>query len=177
MHVLQWIATKAENAEEAIRNVEQHLESQMSGNDAPSTWYDWFVVGGGRWNTEEGDDFSEAYKSGKTNMIVSSENIEEFEATVSRAIDNRLAEFNDYRTRWEKSNVNINAKFDSYDGIMQYDFDLFSLKKMIDMLQGEWDYNAYFWDMDNWSTNPEHMTKDRLNVGGVWYLVPVDFHF
>jgi hypothetical protein len=177
MHVLQWIATKAENPEEAYRNVEQHLESQMSGNDSQATWYDWFVVGGGRWNVAENEDWRTAYDGGKTNMIVGSDNVEEFEAALARAMNNRMEEFKSYRKQWDESNINLNATLDTYEGVMVYNFDLYPLKKMIDMYQGEWDYNAYFWDMDNWSTNPEHMNKDRLNVGGVWYIVPVDFHF
>ncbi len=177
MHTLHWIATKAETAEEAYRNVEQHLESQMSGNDSQATWYDWFVVGGGRWNVAENEDWRTAYDGGKTNMFVSSDNMEEFNATIQRAIDNRISEFKSYRESFEKAEIDINAKLDTYAGNMQYDFDLYPLKKMIDMLQGEWDYNAYFWDCENWSTNPDHMLKDIQNVGGVWYLVPVDFHF
>lgn len=176
MHVLQWIATKAEDVEQAYTNVEQHLEAQMSGNDAPSTWYDWFVVGGGRWNANQSDSLEEAYKGGKTNMIISSDNMNEFQDRINKCIENRISEFNSYRKQFIESGVDINAKLDTYAGNMQYDFDLYPLKKMIDMSQGEWDYNAYFWDSENWSINPEHMLKD-INVGGVWYLVPVDFHF
>lgn len=175
MHVLQWIATKAEDVEQAYTNVEQHLEAQMSGNDAPSTWYDWFVVGGGRWNATENDSLEEAYKGGKTNMIISlSEDKQAFMERIDKCIENRISEFNDYRASFNKAEIDLNAKLDSYAGNMQYDFDLYPLKKMIDMLQGEWDYNAYFWDSENWSINPEHMMKD---VSGSWYLVPVDFHF
>lgn len=177
MHVLQWIATKAEDEDQAYHNVEQHLESQMSGNDSQATWYDWFVVGGGRWNTAQDDDMLESYKEGKTNMFISSDNMEDFQARIDTCIDNRMAEFKSYRESFEKAEIDINAKLDSYAGVMSYDFELYPLKKMIDMLNGEWDYNAYFWDCENWSTNPDHMLKDIQNVGGIWYLVPVDFHF
>jgi hypothetical protein len=54
---------------------------------------------------------------------------------------------------------------------------LYTLGKMIDMVQGDWDFNSYFYDLENWSTNPVHMTKDRINNGTLWFLVPVDFHF
>ena len=52
MHVLQWIAVEAEDVENAVTTVDQTLESYMSGNDSLSTWYDWYVVGGGRWNSD-----------------------------------------------------------------------------------------------------------------------------
>ena len=53
MHTLHWIAVEAENEENAVDVVDQTLDSYMSGNDAPSTWYDWYIVGGGRWNVSK----------------------------------------------------------------------------------------------------------------------------
>lgn len=178
MHVLQWIATKAETADEAYHNVETHLQNLLGNEESySSTWYDWYVVGGGRWNTGDSDDFNEAYKSGKTNMIISSDIREEFQARLDICMEYRLAEFNHYRNQWNKSDVHLIEKLDSYNGNMDYSMELYPLGKMIDMLQGEWDFNSYFYDLENWSTNPIHMQKDINDVGGVWYLVPVDFHF
>jgi hypothetical protein len=73
--------------------------------------------------------------------------------------------------------MNLDSYFDEFDGTMDYSMKLYSLGKMIDMVQGDWDFNSYFYDLQNWSTNPIHMTKDRINNGTIWYLVPVDFHF
>ena len=172
MHVLQYIAVTADSPEEAIDNVRFQLESMLGNDGSTTSWFDWFVTGGGRFNAD-----SEPYTDGATNMVVSSKDSEAFEKIVEESIETRLSEFRRYRLEWEQSNLNLSSYFDEYDGTMDYSMKLYSLSKMIDMAQGQWDFNSYFYDLDNWSTNPVHMTKDRINNGTVWYLVPVDFHF
>jgi hypothetical protein len=174
MHILQWIATKAETADEAYDNVESQLQTIL--NDSPD-WYDWYVVGGGRFNMTEDESFEGAYKEGKTNMIISSDNREAFDERVAKCIQYRVDEFNRYRDEWSNSAVSLSEYLDGYDGNIDYSFNLYPLGKMIDMVQGKWDYNSYFYDLEHWSTNPKHMQSDINDVGGVWYLVPVDFHF
>ncbi len=172
MHVLQYLATKADSAEEAIINVRTHLESIMGEPGSGATWYDWFVTGGGRFNQN-----ADPYKDGDESMVVSSKDSEAFEAIIVECIESRMSEFNRYRDEWQRANVNLESYFDMYEGDMDYSMQLYSLGKMIDMVQGNWDFNSYFFDIENWSTNPLHMNSDRINVGGTWYLVPVDFHF
>ena len=174
MHVLQWIAVKAETADEAYDNVESQLQNYL--NETPD-WYDWFICGGGRFNVSEKEDWKEAYVEGKTNMIVSSDDLAAFTERIQQCIEYRIDEYRNYQSQWNRSGIDLNAKLDSYTGNMDYDFGLYPLKKMLDMNQGTWDYNAYFYDLENWSTNPAHMLKDINDVGGVWYLVPVDFHY
>lgn len=172
MHVLQYIAVKADNAEEAVDSVRSQLEGIMSEEGSGATWYDWFVTGGGRWNPD-----NDPYTDGAINMVISQkQDPEAFTEKIHELIVDRLAEFNRYRLEWEASGVVVNDKLDTYDGIPQYDFSLYPMKKMIDMLQGNWDYNAYFMDIEHWSTNPKHLWDDTLNEGE-WFLVPVDFHF
>jgi hypothetical protein len=92
-------------------------------------------------------------------------------------LSNRVEEFKAYREMYEQRDIDLNTKLDSYTGNMQYDMELYPLAKMIDMIQGKWDYNAYFFDIHHDSTNPEHMYKS-IDIGNKnWYLVPVDFHF
>lgn len=174
MHVLQWVAVKAETADEAYQLVEDELQVMLNEQ---STWYDWYTVGGGRWNVKDDDDFLEAYKTGKTNMIISSDNLAELQERINKCMEYRVGEFKRYREEWNQKDVHLIEKFDSYNGNIQYDFDLYPLGKMIDMLQGDWDFNSYFYDLHHFSTNPDHMFRDINDVGGVWYLVPVDFHF
>ena len=145
----------------------------MLGNDGSTTsWYDWFITGGGRFNPD-----SDPYRDGETNMVVSSKDSEAFEKILAESIEARVSEFNRYRDEWNRTNVNLDSYLDEYKGDMDYSMTLYSLGKMIDMVQGQWDFNSYFYDLENWSTNPVHMNKDRINNGTVWYLVPVDFHF
>ena len=172
MHVLQYIAVKADNAEEAIDSVRTQLESIMGEAGSGATWYDWFVTGGGRFNPD-----SDPYRDGETNMVISSQDSEAFENTIVECIDSRMREFNRYRDEWQRSNINLESYFDEYQGDMDYSMQLYSLGKMIDTVQGQWDFNSYYYDLENWSTNPKWMTEDRINNGAVWFLVPVDFHF
>lgn len=172
MHVLQYIAVKADNEDEAFRTVKDTLESELGNNEySTNAWFDWFVVGGGRF--VEGNPYAES-----TNSIISyDEAPAEYLAMVDSLISNRMDEFEAYRKHYNEKGVDIEAKLDNYRGVMNYDFELYPLKKMIDMIQGEWDMNSYFYDMHHASTNPEHMHKS-LDLGNKnWYAVPVDFHF
>jgi hypothetical protein len=96
---------------------------------------------------------------------------------VDKAISNRMDEFEDYRKSYSEKGIDLDNKLDSYRGVMNYDFELYPLKKMIDMIQGEWDMNSYLYDIHHESTNPDHMYKS-IDLGNKnWYAVPVDFHF
>jgi hypothetical protein len=172
MHVLQYLAVRADSPEEAIYSVRSTLESMLGNDGSTTSWYDWFITGGGRFNPN-----ADPYKDGDESMVVSSKDSEAFEKILDECIESRLSEFRRYRVEWEQSNINLDSYFDEFDGTMDYSMKLYTLGKMIDMAQGEWDFNSYFCDLDNWSTNPVHMTKDRINNGTLWFLVPVDFHF
>lgn len=172
MHVLQYIAVQADDSDMAMRTVEDTLNSELGSNEyASHAWFDWFVVGGGRF--VDGD----PYASSPNHIISYGSDSANFLETVDRMISNRVVEFNGYRKNFESKNIDLSAKLDTYNGTMQYDFELYDLSKMIDMIQGQWDYNSYFYDMHNASTNPEHMKKTLDIHPEAWYIVPVDFHF
>lgn len=172
MHVLQWVAVEADNKEDALLTAKRQLESLMGEEGSGATWYDWFVVGGGRWNPNPNSQYED-----DDSMVVAATDKELFDKTIADCIESRMREFNDYRDSFQEAEIDINAKLSSYTGVMQYDFELYPLKKMIDMLQGEWDFNSYFYDLVGWSTNPKWITdkieKDPKN----FFLVPIDFHF
>lgn len=177
MHVLQWIAVEADDQDEAFRTVKNTLEDMLNP-DYSSTWYDWFVVGGGRWNVGEGDDFEEAYKD-KTNMIIhAGTDKDRFEERILQSMENRKAEFDRYAAEAKpdllaKVISNYNPREQDYS----YFSDLYSIKKVIDMAYGEWDFNSYFYDMQNDTPTPKYVFEGIDNNPDVWYLVPVDFHF
>jgi hypothetical protein len=174
MHVLQYIAVVADSQDEAFRTVKDTLESEL-GNDqfASNAWFDWFVAGGGRWNPNPDSQYAD-----DQSMIISYEEAPlDYRSMVDNMISNRMDEFESYRKSYNEKGIDLEAKLDSYRGVMTYDFELYPLKKMIDMIQGEWDMNSYFYDMNSASTNPEHMYKN-IDLGNKnWYIVPVDFHF
>jgi hypothetical protein len=174
MHVLQHIAVIADSQDEAFRTVKDSLESELGDYESTTnSWFDWFVAGGGRWNPNPDSQYAD-----DQSMVISyDDNPAEYRETVDKAIISRMEEFNGYRKSYEEKGIDIEAKLDNYKGVMNYDFELYPLKKMIDMIQGEWDMNSYFYDMHHASTNPDHMYKS-IDLGNKnWYAVPVDFHF
>jgi hypothetical protein len=169
MHVLQYIAVVAEDTDEAMAQVENQLNQELNPG---LSWYDWFVIGGGRFVS------GDPYESSPNHIISAYEaGNDVFVQTINDCLESRKREFADYRASFDKSEIDLNAKLDSYTGNTDYSFELYPLKKMIDMLQGNWDYNSYFFDMDSFSTNPKFILdkaeKDNKNI----FLVPVDFHF
>jgi hypothetical protein len=176
MHVLQYIAVRVEDQlddpeQEAMQLVESRLQDEMGGQEQYLSWYDWFVIGGGRF--VDGD----PYESSPNHIISYDKAPAKYREMIANMISNRVEEFGGYRKQFDSKTVDLNAKLDSYAGNMQYDFELYPLAKMIDMIQGKWDFNSYFFDIQHDSTNPEHMF-DSIDKGNKnWYLVPVDFHF
>jgi len=174
MHVLQRIAIQAEDKDEAFRTVKDTLEQELGNNEySSSTWYDWFVTGGGRWNTDP----EKQYEDDNSMTISYDEDPDKFLSQVALAMQSRVEEFNRYRQHFNEKAVDINAKLDSYDGGTDYSFDLYDLSKMIDMLQGKWDFNSYFFDMTSQSVSDKFMLESIDKGNKNWYLVYVDFHF
>ena len=180
MHVLQWIATEAENKDEAYARVEDTLQTMLGDYESPTlTWYDWFVVGGGRWNTKDDESATAAYTEGKTNLIISyDEDPVAFRVQVLRSLEDRKAEFDNYAKDVDSSVIDKIIK--DYNP-KEFDFaafqSLYVIKKVIDMAYGNWDFNAYFYDMVNDTTTPKYLYESLDTGNKNWYLVPVDFHF
>jgi hypothetical protein len=174
MHVLQRIAVQAEDKDEAFARVKDTLEQEMGNNEySSSTWYDWFVAGGGRWNNNPDSQYED-----DNNMTISyEEEPDKFISQVALAMQSRVEEFNRYRKYYDERAVDINAKLDSFDGSTDYSLDLYDLSMMIDMLQGKWNYNSYFFDMQNQSVSQKFMLESIDKGDKNWYLVYVDFHF
>jgi hypothetical protein len=181
MHVLQWIAVKNPATfdieeldtckQEAQDMVKSKFEEMYSESEGLGGWSDWFIVGGGRYN----DDIDNQYKEDDSSMVISyGAEPDKFIETIKNAMTSRMAEFKGYRENFEKQNIDISAKLDSYNGSMDFSMELYDLSKLIDMLQGKWDMNSYFYDLNNWSTNAKWVL-DTLDDS--WYIVPVDFHF
>ena len=96
MHVLQWIAVEAEDKDEAYRTVESTLEDMLNP-DYQNGWFDWFVVGGGRWNVGDDEDFDSAYKEGKTNLIIhAGTELDKFKERIATSLEARKSEFDRY---------------------------------------------------------------------------------
>ena len=180
MHVLQWIAVEADSKDEAYQITEENLQNMLGDFDMPTlTWYDWFVVGGGRWNTENDESATAAYTQGKTNLIISAkDDLEGFYTQVLRAMEDRKSEFDGYA---KEVDLDVLTKIINDYNPKEFDFaafqSLYPIKKLVDMAYGTWDFNAYFYDMVNDTTTPKYLYDSLDNGNKNWYLVPVDFHF
>ena len=176
MHTLHWIAVEADDAENAVGTVSNNLDSYMSGNDSLSTWYDWFVAGGGRWNTTEDDGIMEGYKT-KSNMVISyKEDPNAFRASIDKCIQQRIEDYNQYLAEVKESKVI--DKLDTYGGTMSYDYHFYALNALLRFQMGSWSHDSWFFDMTADSTNASHvLSKIDSDQGENIYLVPVDFHF
>jgi hypothetical protein len=176
MHTLHWIAVEADDVEDAVVTVSSNLESSMSDGENLSTWYDWYIVGGGRWNTAEGDDFEEAYKT-KSNMVISyKEDPNAFKAKVFECIQQRVTDYEEYLAEVKESKVI--DKLENYGGVMSYDHHFYALNALLRFQMGERWHDTWFFDMTADSTNASHvLSKIDSDQGENIYLVPVDFHF
>lgn len=189
MHVLQWIAIEAEAPSEvttleeckdqALRTVEGILENSLNPEGSNGEWFDWFVAGGGRWNVSETDDFEEAYKEGKTNMVIhAGTDPDRFEERILLSMENRKEEFDRYAG--DVKPELLSSIITDYNP-RELDFvkfmDLYPIKKIIDMAYGNWDSNSYFYDITNYSVTPKYVFEAIDKDPNSWYLIPVDFHF
>lgn len=173
MHVLQNIAVKADSKDEAFSTVKSYLETNM-GEHGYDNWYDWFVTGGGRWNPNPDSQYND---NDQSLTISYEEDPQKFLETVETSITYRVEEFNRYRQYFNDKHIDLDSYFSSYDGHMKFDFSLYELSKMIDMIQGKWDYNTYIFDSTHDSTNVKYMLEDIDKGNKNWYIIPVDFHF
>jgi hypothetical protein len=175
MHVLQWIAVKSDDKDMAFRSVKDYLETNMGNEYSYSSWYDWFVTGGGRWNPNPNSQYDDNDQS----MVLSFETDPDlFEEQVLKSMENRKEEFDRYA---KDINPETLAKIISDYNPREKQFaafqDMYPIKKVIDMAYGEWDFNSYFMDCENDTTTPAYMFEAIDKGEKNWYLVPVDFHF
>jgi hypothetical protein len=176
MHVLQWVVVEADDVEDSVSVADAMLENAMGHEDSPSSWYDWYVVGGGRWNIADEEDWKSGYDT-KTNMIISFEdNPNAFNAKIQELIQNRIDTYNEYHKEIEGKDVM--AMFDNYGGVMSYSHETYPLRNLLRFLDGDWFYDSKFYDLVHWSTNATHiLSKIDKGLGENLFLVPIDFHF
>jgi hypothetical protein len=178
MHVIQYIATEADDRDHAFRSVKDYLESLM-GNDFESptnTWYDWFVTGGGRWSTS-GDPYNNDYQADVAHQ--DSPNFEEYLLTAHKfkleatAAELEYARKVDVAALLDKIENDQEGVYPMYNEATK----LYPFKKLYEQVSGVWGPDSYFFDIHHDSTNMIHM-KESIDKGSKnWYIVPVDFHF
>jgi hypothetical protein len=176
MHVLQNVAIKANSKDEAADIVKSKFDSMYSENEGLGGWSDWYVVGGGRWNSNA----SNQYDHSSNDVISYVDSMEQFNLTVDNALRYRREEVERMKEHADLDKFsNVVNKFISneFSDEDRFDMNTWYIKKIASIINGEWNSDSYFYDLENYSTSPQYM-KDELDKGSKkWYLVPVDFHF
>lgn len=174
MHCIQYVAIAADSRAEARDQVESYLNENL-GEGGTGNWYDWFVVGGGRWST--GDD---PYNS-------------DYVADIAHISDSRFSEYLEtakkFRTEQRDSCLKKIRETDvealvaraeaasDFSERMSVGSDLFPFSRLSDVLWGTWNSDSYFFDASNDTTDWKFLEESMAKGDQNWYFVPVDFHF
>ena len=173
MHVLQYAATQADSIEQAHANVKQYLETNLGEHESYNNWYDWFVVGGGRFSSSD-DPYNNNYLAD-----VAYQDSHQFQEYLDTAHKWRWEEVE--RLEKEARELNLTELLDNLQDFEHDHFGvankLYPLKKLYDLAAGIWNYDSYFIDTINDSTNRKYMLQSIDKGAKDWYIVPVDFHF
>lgn len=176
MHVIQYIATKADDKDYAFRAVKDYLETQLGNEFANNAWYDWFVTGGGRFSTSD-EPYNDEYQADVAHQ--NSPTFEDYLLTAHKfKLEATAADLKYAR------DINIAAIFDNIENNQEGMYPMFAeasalypFKKLYDHVSGTWGPDSYFFDIEHDCTHPTYMRQGIDNGDKNWYLVPVDFHF
>ena len=183
MHTIHYIAVEAEDKQEAF----DYVESELTGEEDFADWSDWHVVGGGRWNIQEGENWEAAYEHGKTNMVISyAENPDLFKKTLVEIRKARMDEI-----RHSMANINMDTftsdmvEYISNNGSLPSELKYGSLNSYYvlsaaKMIRDYYTPNSYFYDLVDWNGASIDYVEERLDNPDIavrQFLVPVDFHY
>ena len=173
MHTLQYIAVEAEDKEKATMRVHDELES--SSNEG-GTWFDWLVIGGGRF-TAKADEDPYQYTDKYTISYVS--DTSKFHEVLKEHKELRK---NNFITDLEMTNKDIVDKaIEGYlldkDTVLEHRLHLMRYRKMLETILGYWSEDSYYYDLETYDHEFEGI-EDRIKTNPTMqFLVPVDFHF
>lgn len=176
MHTIQYIAVKADSVEEAHANAKSYLESQLGSGDTYNTWFDWFVVGGGRWATGDENQYNDDW----TGDVVHQDS-PKFQEYLDQAQQWKLES-----TMWEikrAREIDISNTLDKIENdqeglypMWDVTSELYPLHKLYEATNGSWNSDSHFFDIEHEASHPKYM-REAIDKGDKnWYLVPVDFH-
>jgi hypothetical protein len=196
MHVLHWVAVKSDETigengidmDEAKETAASEVNDTLTGDERPyADWYDWFVVGGGRFL--EG---TAQYESTSSNVIAFAEDPKKFSKTIREALESRATEIRRRLARITEANEKDGKSFEerveeyitqSLSDSTEYPHDIFStmyLYSTVSRMSAEyWLPDTYFYDLTNGVTEMRYLLKDMETSedSDQWFLVPVDFHY
>lgn len=173
MHVLQWLAVEAENEENATDLVEAELEA------TDGEWFDWYVVGGGRYFNDS-EDMHKSYEMSYDNTISASKDSD----IINKVISWEQARHEEYGHLVEGLDINkVQAGISAYDKDKKMDetieFATHAYKAMgaIKHILGYWTPDSVVYDLTQWTSDTKYIHKRLETKLDKQFFVPVDFHF
>lgn len=177
MHVIQYVAVKAESVEEAHAKVNNYLLMAMGPEDSYSTWYDWFVCGGGRWATNGQEN---QYDDSWTGDVAHQDD-PRFQKYIDEARKYRKESLQGYIDEARKSKIlallDDLEKADPFKEHFKIGMELYSLHQLYRLALGQWGPDSFYFDIEHESANPIHLLNSLDKGNKYWYIVPVDFHY
>lgn len=168
MHSIHYIAVEADDRDEAFTIVREGL---LNDEERIAPWSDWYVVGGGRWNTE-----GYQYEHANNDVISFADQPEQFAQTLEQIKEWRVEHMTWYVKQYNPEVLLTNAqKFIDSNGEQgledKFSMDYYYANKISDMLAGNYNSDSHFYDYNNYSASMEYLEPNSRS-----YLVPVDFH-
>jgi hypothetical protein len=188
MHTLHDVAVKLDsefdgsNADELREDTVAEVHSTLIGDERPyGSWYDWFVVGGGRF--VEGD----AYSNSDHAVVLYGENPTLFLEKMNEGLG------------WQLSNAQylfeqVSEKFDLNSAMAKFErgynntsepvdyasMGAWTMRRLMSHFEGYWNPDSHFLDITNGTPTPQYLLNDieqNPAEAHLWALVPVDFHY
>ena len=173
MHTLQYIAVEAEDKDEATRRVKDELESSL---ELGGTWFDWFVIGGGRWTTEAGED---TYVDTSSHTLSYTSDTARFHDVLKERKKVRKDSFIEDLNKVDKTILDkaIEGYLKKDELVFEYRMTAHRFKKLLETVLGYWSADSYYYDLQTFDHEFEGI-EDRIKTNPTMqFLVPVDFHF
>lgn len=188
MHTLHYVAVKLDNkfdgsnADELREEAVADVNSTLEGDERPyGSWYDWFVVGGGRF--VEGD----AYSNSGHAVVLYAENPELFLEKMNEGLGWQLANvkslFEQVSEKFDLDSAmaKFEATYNNNDTPIDYSsMGAWTMRRLMSHFEGYWNPDSHFLDITNGTPQPRWLLNDieqNPESAGNWALVPVDFHF
>lgn len=173
MHTLQYVAVEANDKEEATNRAHIQLEDSLN---AGGTWYDWFVVGGGRFTSEAGED---SYRDTSDHTLSYAGDTARFHEALKERKKIRKDSFIEDLEKVDKTI--LDKAIESYllndELVFEYRMTAYRFKKVLDTVLGYWGPDSYYYDLENYDHDFDGI-EDRIKTNpSKQFLVPIDFHF
>lgn len=177
MHVCQIMLIEASSPEEAFHDVWSLISDSTDAN-----WSDWnnteagSMNFAGRWS---GAVFGEVNETGEfinpeknPNHLRYSDDPALAEEVLTRYLEQRMFDIRNYKA---KALDLTSYAYDPYAD--KLDMDLWTTKKLAQMVSDEWTPDSAIYDLMNWTASLRDFTKRVATAPDSQFLIPVDFHF